>query len=212
MIRAHVAACILIGHLGISRQPGQGFVPVYDGGAFIHIRLIIDPEIQKELELNPTQAAKANVTFEQASRDYREIVANLSKLPHNEERRQKSPGLIANMINRERGELTTFLSPEQLRRYDQIVLQQHSPWSLLDQEVAKKLKLSGDQLSKIRAIAEESMRRVRGATSAVLGKKMAQAEVKEKLQEIRQEANDQAVALLNEEQKGIWADMTGESS
>lgn len=106
-------------------------------------------------------------------------------------------------------EVEKILKPEQMTRLRQIARQQGGPAAYVAPENAKDLKLTDDQVKKIKDIADElqkdTMELFRGA-----GRGGFSAETREKMTALTKEASEKAADVLTAEQKAKWKGLTGE--
>ena len=100
-------------------------------------------------------------------------------------------------------------SAEQSKRFDQISLQARGLQAFGDPTVAEKLKLTDDQKSKIREIAEAT----RGSFGGAFNKDASEgerAEARKKMAATQKENLTKVQALLTDDQKRAWKELTGE--
>lgn len=103
--------------------------------------------------------------------------------------------------------LGEVLKPEQVKRLKQIELQQRGSRAFVDEEVQKALKLTDEQKEKIKGIAEESGKQMRELFGGGQGNR---EEAFKKMQSLRKETNDKVQAVLSDDQKKAWKELTGE--
>ena len=113
--------------------------------------LYANASVQKELKFTDDQAKKA-----------REIVTDLREKYQDKltEARQSQDFQAMQKINREMSDeakkmMADVLKPDQIKRFDQISLQQRGLQAFTDPEILKKIDLNDDQKAKIRDIGQE---------------------------------------------------------
>jgi type II secretory pathway component GspD/PulD (secretin)/Spy/CpxP family protein refolding chaperone len=109
------------------------------------------------------------------------------------------------------GELKLILSPEQFTRYRQLAVQSRGVSALADSDIAGELKLSDEQLAKLKAIAEENSKR-----RTEMFEKMRESggrgnfeEMRTKGEELRKEFEEKRLAVLTDAQRQQWTAMKG---
>ena len=104
-----------------------------------------------------------------------------------------------------------LLKDEQSKRLEEIRLQVAGPSILaFDRELAQKLNVTQDQRQKAREILEAQGEKTREAFQNAEGEGRERFEAaREKIEQIRKETDEQLVAVLTDEQKQQWKEMTG---
>jgi hypothetical protein len=182
------------------RGPGGGGMM---GGV---ANLISNASVQKELKLEDDQVEKAKGVSEELRAKMRESFSSLQDL-EGQERMKKMQELNRTTTEEGMKALGAFLKPEQLKRFKQIVLQQQGGAALADPMVAKKIKLSDEQTGKIQAIMAEAQTARREAMQSAGDDRAA---AMEKFRSIQKETNTKVLAVLTDDQKSEWKEMTGE--
>lgn len=100
--------------------------------------------------------------------------------------------------------MAEILTADQNKRVKEIALQQAGPMALANADTAKDVGLTEDQQSKVKAIADGLREEMGKLFQAGAGQ-----DARAKMQDLRKSANDKVVALLTDDQKKKWADMTG---
>jgi hypothetical protein len=103
-------------------------------------------------------------------------------------------------------EVEKILKPEQMTRLRQIARQQGGPSAYLSPENSKDLKVTDEQKKKLKDIADELQK----DTMALFQGGGFSPETREKMQMLNKEASDKAAAVLTDEQKSKWKELTGE--
>jgi hypothetical protein len=179
---------------GIEGSAGLGGGPI----------LLIVPNVQEELKLSEDQRRIVPQTIQEIMSGHRDAIANLGVLTPGE-RVRKQRAITRTMNDEARTALS--LSSEQSRRFDQIGLQQLGIEAFIDPDVQARLKLSDEQIGKIREISSDA----RGRFQEIV--KELREDREEALRKIRQLQKDlmaRAQAELTDEQKASWKEMTGE--
>jgi hypothetical protein len=182
-------------------QQGRGGFMMGGGAGFL-----MAPNVQKDLKLSDTQVEKIQPTLRELREKHQDAFAALRDASP-EERPAKVRALSKTFADDVKKALS--LSDEQSKRFDQISLQMHGLQSFHDPVVAEKLKLTDDQKSKLREIAEAS----RGAFAGAFNKDASEeerAEARKKMVATQKENMTKMQALLSSDQKKAWKDLTGE--
>ncbi len=185
-----------------SAQQGRGGWGFGGGGA----ALLSNKGVQKELKANDEQAEKLNTLAREMMGKQREESQGLRDLSQ-EERREKMQELArthnAELVKGMGG----FLKPEQVKRFEQIQLQQSGVAAFASPRVQEALKLTDEQKSKFREISDASGESMR---EAFQGAQSDREGAMRKIGEVRKQATEKAVGVLTDDQKKAWKDMTGE--
>ena len=166
------------------------------------VQLITNASVQKEIKLEEEQAEKVKGVAEELRGNIRESMSSLQDLEPQD--RMKKMQEIQRTTN-EAGmkALGVILKPDQMKRFHEVVLQQEGPAVLATHPMlAKKLKVSDEQVGKITAIQAEmrtEMRDLRDASDPAAA-----------MAKLRKTTNDKALAVMTDSQKKEWKDMLGE--
>lgn len=168
--------------------------------------LIGNPSVQKELKLDDDQIKKA----EALATELRE---------KNQENRSKLEGLEGDELMKKRQEIGRannemvmksvhgFLKPEQVSRFKQIELQQMGANALAIPAIASKLNVTDEQAAQVKTILAEAQTEMTAARQSAGDDRQA---AMQKIQGLRKETNTKVMALMTEDQKKTWKEMTGE--
>jgi len=181
-----------------SAQQGRGGRGFGGGGAV----LLSNKSVQKELKVTDEQAEKLNAfAREMMEKQREEFQANrdLSQEERRERARTRATELVKGMGG--------ILKPEQVKRFEQIQLQQSGVGAFSSPRVQEGLKLTDDQQSKLREINEESTQAMRDAFQDSQSDREG---AMKKFAELRKQATEKAVGVLTAEQKKTWKEMAGE--
>lgn len=184
-------------------QQGRGFGRFGGGGGGFGTMLLSNKGVQKELKATDEQAEKLNALGEQLRSKQREAFQKLQELS-DDERREKGRELFRTAEADLRKGLADVLKPEQVKRFEQIQLQASGPGAFASPRVEEALKLTDDQKGKIRTVNDELGQSIRDAFEADRENAFT------KIAELRKGATEKAVAVLNDDQKKTWKELTGE--
>jgi len=170
------------------------------GGGYM---LLGNKSVQQELKLSDEQAEKATKLINDVQAKTREKMEGLSQ----EERREKGREIFEAANEEAKSGAKDILKPEQTARLDQISLQARGLQAFTDSKIQEKLKLTDDQKSKLKDIEED----VRSQSRELFqGFQNDREGTMQKFAALRKESLGKAVALLTDEQKATWKEMTGE--
>jgi hypothetical protein len=196
-----VGVLVLLTAPARAQRPGGIEGSVGLGGGPI---LLIVPNVQQELKLTENQSRNIPQIIQEIMARHRDEITNLGVLtPQERVRKQRE---ITRSMNDE-AKTALSMSSEQSRRFDQIGLQQLGIEAFVDPEVQTRLKLSDEQMGKIREISSDA----RGRFQEIV--KELRVDREEALRKIRQLQKDlmaRAQAEMTDEQKASWKEMTGE--
>ncbi|MCI0639332.1 MAG: hypothetical protein L0Y72_29230 [Gemmataceae bacterium] len=127
--------------------------------------------------------------------------AVIKELDITEEQTQKIPAALTKA-------LSGVLNDKQMKRLNQIVLQQKGMNAFLDAGVQTTLKISDDQKTNIKSILEDSAKEIaEAAKDAAAGGDFKG--LQEKMAALRKEATDKVTNVLSETQRTTWKEMVG---
>jgi Spy/CpxP family protein refolding chaperone len=173
------------------------------GGFGGGLMLYTNPGIQKELKFSEAQTTKvADVV-----KDLREKYQDKLQAARESQDRDEMMKLQREQTADAKKLMADILKPEQVKRFDQISLQQRGAMAFADAEVAKKLSLTDDQKTKIKDISDDSMGKQRELFQGLQDDREG---TMKKLADLRKETLGKVSALLSDDQKKTWKDMTGE--
>jgi hypothetical protein len=171
--------------------------------------LLLLQSVQKELKLGDEQAQQVKEVVRATRQKHRAAFDELMKPEIGQEERRRKVLQLMEQVSRESMDgLKEILAPEQTRRLKQIALQERGLQAFSDPEVGKALKLTSGQREKIDALAENATREMReilqtksrGNYQEVLGKLAGR----------RRQMVEQALAVLDPDQKRGWKQLVGE--
>lgn len=192
---------------GGGRQGGPGFGgPGFGGPGGMQatpMSLLGMSEVQQELGLSDDQKKQVSELQEQVRSSFRgfnfQDMQDLSQEDREKlftEMRKK--GEEANKQAEEK--LGKLLEAKQVARLSQLRLQRDGVAALARDEVAKQLGLNEEQQAKLKTLQEAARPQGRGGFGGPGG---------ERMQEQRAKAQADTLAVLTEQQKGKWAELTG---
>jgi Spy/CpxP family protein refolding chaperone len=196
-----VGVVALVAHLASAQQPRGG------RGGFGLAGLFQNKDVQKELNLTDDQIEKAKKVSEEVTAKYKEESDKIRDLPR-EEQGAKRMELGAKIREDELKGLADVLKPEQTKRLKQILLQQtaqfRGPGVFLTPEVEKALNLTDKQKEDLKTMSEDLGKQMREAFQGGFNE-----ETRKKIAELRKEAMDNAMKVLDDKQKKEWEELTG---
>jgi Spy/CpxP family protein refolding chaperone len=178
-----------------ARQRGQGM----RGGGGGTLFLLRNETVQKDLSLTDDQKASVQKLLDSAQ----EARSSLQGL-QGEERTAKMQELRKAQDEKVAG----ILNDKQKARLKEIGLQVRGASALTDKEVAESLKLTDDQVNKIKEIVDAMQKDVQEAFQSA-GQGGDRTAVREKATKIRKDSTDKMLAVLSAEQKASFEKMQG---
>lgn len=172
------------------------------GGAF----LLTNKGVQEELKLTSEQTEKVQKFAQAAQEKAQSEFGKLRELP-DEERREKMQALTKSMTADLNKELKETLKPEQVKRFQQIALQQRGAQAFADEEIQTKLSFTAEQKQKVKDVLDNSNKEMQAIRESANGDFQA---AMPKFQALRKETIEKSTALLTDDQKKTWKEMTGE--
>jgi Spy/CpxP family protein refolding chaperone len=176
-------------------------------GMFGGTRLLTNKSVQKELKVTDEQAQKLDAFAEEMGNKAREQGEKIRELPE-DERPAKFREWIATFTAEVRKGAGEILKPEQTKRLDQIQVQQMGANSFgMLPRVQEALKLTDEQKAKVKEITDELNQARRDAFQDFQSDREG---TMKKVAELSKQATDKAVAVLTDDQKKSWKELTGE--
>jgi len=174
------------------------------GGGGGGAALLSNKSVQKELKATDEQAEKLNAFARETMEKQRGEFQKFADLSQEERREKMRETARTRAVELHQG-MSKILKPEQVKRFEEIQLQQSGVAAFMMPRVEERLKLADDQKSKLREISEEAMR---GAFQG--GGQGDPEEARKKRAETRKQSTEKALAVLTADQKKTWKEMTGE--
>lgn len=206
IVLALACAALLAGPAAAQQKKGFGGAFGFGRGGQTAGMLLQNEGVQKELKLTEDQIDKVKAVNRKVREKYAEDFQKLQDLDQ-QERFQKMGELGRKVAEETDKELAGVLKPEQDKRLKQILRQQQGVEAFQDAQVQKDLKLTDEQKESMKAIAEDARKDAREAFQNAAGDFQ---ELGKKMQAMRKEAMDKALAVLKDDQKKEWKELTGE--
>jgi len=171
--------------------------------------LLSSATVQKELELVDDQKAKLKEAGQKAQAAMREMFSGMRDLSE-EDRRAKMQEMGKKMqaqAEQMKKAIEEILLPHQLERLKGIALQVAGVQALNDKEVQQDLKLTEEQVAKIKSINEAAGKKIRALFA---DEDLDRRTMGTKMQEIRKDTEKQILDVLTDEQKASLEKMKGE--
>jgi len=169
------------------------------GGGGGTLFLLRNEKVQSDLALTDDQKASVQKLLD-AAQEARSSLQGLQ----GEERTAKMQELRKGQDEKVAG----ILNDKQKARLKEIGLQQRGPSALTDKEVAEALKLTDDQVNKLKEIADAMQKDMQEAFQSA-GQGGDRTAVREKATKIRKDSTDKMLAVLSDEQKASYEKMLG---
>lgn len=200
-----VAAFGLVAALaGPAFAQGRGGPGGFGGGGVA--QLIGNESVQKELMLDETQVERAKALAADMREKMQALRPQLEGL-QGEEAMTKRQELMKPINEEAMKTVDSFLKAEQMTRFKQIEVQQMGANALTHEAIAKKLSVTPEQKEKVTALLADSRSQMRELFTSAGDDRQA---AMQKVQALRKETNEKAMALMTEDQKKTWKEMTGE--
>lgn len=194
-----------------SAQLGKGFqIPP----AVRNIFVLRTEEVQKELKLTDDQIGQIDDLSIQLQSDALELFSSLQDLS-DDERKAELPNLMKKFADKGKelqAKVDKFLDPKQAARMKELSLQQRDAEALADEEVITALKLTDDQKKKLTAVRDEAAEKLEEALKPLLGGGGAGGDLgdlRTKMETLRKELSDKALAVLTTQQREQFEKMKG---
>ena len=226
MVRSIRFASIVLALLAVSAlsavawaQPGPGMgFGMFGGGAASlsaqYGRLLMIPTVQKELELVDDQKTKINDASQTMRGSMQEAFSDMTPPSPDmtPEERQKSMEEMQKKMQpiqeKYQKAVESILLPNQAKRLKEIALQVAGTAALSDKQVQDDLKLSSDQVNKIKTINEDMSKKRQALFAEANGDFQS---LRPKMQEISQDTEKQLTGVLTDAQKSALEKMKGQT-
>ncbi len=166
-------------------------------------------KVQQELKLNEEQTEQVVGIATEMQAEAMEIISGLQDLTP-QEREEELPNVME-MINERATELQKqvegILDEKQMARVEELSLQRRGVEALDDKKVAEKLKLTDDQKKELVQIQDDAAGKQEEIMKAFFGGD--RDELRGKIQALRKEMGDKALAVLTTEQREQFEKMKG---
>jgi len=188
-----------------AQAQGQGRGGFGMGGGGGAAGLLSNKGVQEEIKATSSQAEKLDSFAQNLREKQREQFQKLQDLSQ-EDRREKMQELTRNANAEVRKGVADILKPEQVKRFEQIQLQQAGVAAFATPRVQEDLKLTDDQKAKVRQINEDLAASVR---EAMQGGQSDRAAAMQKVTELRKQGLEKVTAMLSDDQKSSWKELIG---
>jgi Spy/CpxP family protein refolding chaperone len=187
-------------------QPAGTYGPGRGMGGFVMLR---NKSVQQELKATPEQARKLDALFDDLLAKGQKDAAQLNGLPQKDRRPKFLELQRARREDLHKG-LDGILKPEQIKRFDQIDVQQAGVDAFEMPRVEEALKLTDEQKVRFRLIGQNMRDSLLGAIGDFKEVKKDPQAAMGKAIEAQARALAECLAALTEGQKATWDDLTGE--
>lgn len=190
-------------------QGGRGMGMMMGGGGNPAFRVLTTPEGATELKLTDDQKSKLEVLAQTNRDNMRERMTALRDELQGaspEEGREKMQATMKELADATNKEVKAILDEGQYTRYQQINLQAMGVDAFSQKETQEKLNLTAEQKTKVTEITT-ALREKAGGLRDEFGDDFRG--MVQKSQELRTEAQGKVTALLTDDQKATWKELTG---
>lgn len=218
LLLATVAATGLQAQQEGGRRRGGGGFPGGIGGGFNRggggpLALLRINEVRQELKVTEDQQELIDILNDEV-RESRPEFGNFREMSEAEraEWSAKFEKWNTEQTAQARETLKTILDEGQYKRLEQIHLQTQGVNALVDEEVAKTLKLTPEQVTKLKETQEANREASRTAMREAFqgGRDSDRGAIREKMETLRKEAEDKMLAHLTAEQQAEFTALKGE--
>jgi Spy/CpxP family protein refolding chaperone len=203
------AAVVLLASAAIAQGPGRGFASRTGGESPNDSTYLLAFEsVQKELALTDEQKDSLKKLREEENIRHPFAGGFIGQSPDAIQKKLEEHATE----NRER--VAKILTPEQVKRLNEINIQVVGAGALSFDDVAKKLDLTADQKTKLKKVAEESRRKLSELNAPNNGRPVAaenRQNFMKKLSEITAERKNQSMAVLTADQKAKFEKLKGKT-
>jgi hypothetical protein len=175
------------------------------------IMMMSSAEVQKELTLSPEQTKSVNDIATEMRTTAMEIMSGLQDLTPEEQKEELAN--VMKMVTEEAKNLQVqvdeILDDKQTARMKELSLQRRNVEALEDKEVAESLKLTEEQGKKLIDIRNEAADKQDAIIQEAIKSGGDRSKIREKIEELRKELGDKALAVLTTEQREQFDKMKG---
>jgi Spy/CpxP family protein refolding chaperone len=188
------------GGRGFGRMPRPSLSMMY--GFLLNV-----PTVQKDLDLVADQKTKIKEINDKAAAAMRELFSGMGDLTPEERRAkfQENRKKMETMGEKTAKEIEGVLLPDQLKRLKGIALQRMGAMALNDKSVQKGLKLTDDQVAKIKSIGDDAMKKATDLFSSGADRD----EMRKKMDDMRKQTEKKVMDVLTADQKTALEKMKG---
>jgi len=194
---------------GRGGRGGQGFMGGFGMGGTSKLMLLNREEVQKELNITAEQKEKITKLQTEARGARPEGARNPRDMSQDERKKAMEDMQKKAAETRKANEtkLAEILNKDQVKRLDEINIQQMGIQALRAEEVQKALKLTQEQNDKIKAAFDAQMQEMRGMGQRGAGQD--RAAMQEKRAKLQKDTEEKVLAILTAEQKDAFTKMKG---
>jgi len=189
--------------LSASSASAQGFGRGMMGGPGM---LLGNKGVQKEIKATDEQVTKLDALASETREKMTEARSKLEGLEQ-DERRQKMTEINREITAGIMTSLGSILKPEQVKRFEQISLQSSGVMAFSNPKVVEGLKITEEQKEKLKGINESANEQRR---EIMQGFQDDREGTMKKLADFNKELLGKVAALMTDDQKKTWKEMTGE--
>jgi len=197
---------LLVGTAPAQQQPRPGGFGGF-GGGFGSLASMIgqSKQLQDELKMDKDQVEKLTAALAKVREDMRD---DLTKLRARDTQQGEREEITRKLTEANTKAIGGVLKEEQLKRFHQIENQQAGVNMYAKEDVRKALKLTDEQKEKIDEISKDLQKDLRELSAG--GRGGFDAEAQRKRQTLQKEAKEHVLKVLNDDQKTLVKDLTGE--
>lgn len=164
------------------------------------VLLIQSDDVRKELKLSREQAGKLKDLADEQRNAYKDLPKD------NAERAKKVQDIARQNLNRDK-KVAAILTPEQIKRVDQILLQHQGANLLTHPKLVEQFKLNDDQKRQVTQAVQESMKRL---DPYFRPDNVSPEEIQKGMAENRVKSMERIATILTLEQHKMRKEMVGE--
>lgn len=205
-----LTACLMLASTAMAQGQGRGRGRGGFGGGGFNAgssQLLRNEKVQEELKLTSEQKEKLAALREEGGGRGRGGFGGFDP-NQSEEEREKAMAEFRKRMEESNKKAEAVLEPAQLKRLKELSLQARGNGALNDEEVAKALKLSEDQVASVKTISEAMGTKMREMFQSG-GAGGNREEMQKQMAELRKDADAEYLAVLTDEQKAKFAEMKG---
>jgi len=181
---------------------GRGFGGGMMGGG---TQLLTNKSVQDELKVTEDQTSKLTTFAEEMQGKQREAFQGFQDLSP-DERRTKMAEVTRTMQADLKKGLAEILKPEQVKRFEQIQIQQMGASAFAMPRVVEALKITDEQKTKFQDINQAMMTQMGELRQQIQDDREG---TMKKIADLRKETTEKAMAVLTAEQKTSYKELTG---
>jgi hypothetical protein len=165
------------------------------------------PTVQKELNLTEDQQAKIKEVTDKAQTTMRDLFASFLYLSEEgrQARMEEAHKKMEAQAEETKKAIEGILLPKQLERLKGIVLQVAGVSALREKEVQQDINLSDDQVTKMKAVSDDSIKKV----DELFSEPADPQTIRLKMLELRKDYEKQVMSVLTADQKALLEKLKG---